>query len=396
MAENNPLLRLQEHGQSVWLDFMRRGMLESGELQALIEEDGVRGVTVNPSILDEAIRKTDDYDAAIEKLVAQEKTPREIYETLAFDDVQRAADLFRGMHDQSEGRHGFVSLEVSPRLAYDTHGTIERVRYLWDQLDRPNVMIKVPATREGLPAIQQLTAEGINVNVTLLFGLTRYREVAAAYVDGIEQRVSAGQPVDRIASVASFFLSRINGLVDPMLDELIEAGGPDGEKAQRIRGETAIASAKLAYQTYKQIFERGRFGDLVIDGSRVQRLLWASTSTKNPDYSDIKYVEPLVGPMTVNTMPLRTVEAYRDHGDPASRIEEGMKQAQETFEILANLGIAIDEVTQKLEKEGVEKFVASYDQLMEEFEQRGAAEGGRNDSTQGNLTRGRRGVTDAR
>lgn len=373
MKDKNPLLELQDYGQSIWLDFIRRGMLESGELKRLIEEDGLRGVTVNPSILDEAIRETDDYEEAIEALAAEGKTPREMYEALAIEDVQRAADLFRPTYDRTDGRHGFVSLEVSPRLAYDTGGTIERVRYLWGSLDRPNVMIKVPGTKEGLPAIQQLTADGINVNVTLLFGLLRYREVAKAYIQGIEERLSAGKPVDRIASVASFFLSRINVLVDPMLEEMIEAGGTDGEKAARIRGETAIASAKLAYQIYKQIFEEGRFRSAANQGARIQRLLWASTSTKDPEYSDIKYVEPLIGDKTVNTMPPRTIDAYRDHGDPAPRLEDGAAEARETLQILGELGIDIDEVTQQLEDEGVEKFVRSYDQLMEELEQRAEA-----------------------
>lgn len=370
MKDKNPLLKLQDHGESIWLDFIRRGMLESGELKRLIDEDGLRGVTVNPSILDEAIRQTDDYEEALDALAAEGKTAREMYEALAIEDVQRAADLFRPTYDRTEGHHGFVSLEVSPRLAYDTEGTIERVRYLWQRLNRPNVMIKVPGTEEGLPAIQQLTADGVNVNVTLLFGLPRYREVAKAYIQGIEERLSAGDPVDRIASVASFFLSRINVLVDPMLEEMIEAGGTEGEKAARIRGETAIASAKMAYQIYKQIFEEGRFRSAANQGARVQRLLWASTSTKNPAYSDIKYVEPLIGDKTVNTMPLPTIDAYRDHGDPAPRLEEGVAEARETLQILNELGIDIDEVTQQLEDEGVEKFVRSYDQLMEKLEKR--------------------------
>lgn len=370
MANNNALLKLQDYGQSIWLDFIRRGMLESGQLQTLIEEDGVRGVTVNPSILDEAIRQTDDYDEAIGELVAQGRSPREIYETLAIEDVQRAADLFRPTYDGSEGRYGFVSLEVSPRLAYDTRGTIERVRHLWRELDRPNVMIKVPATEEGLPAIQQLTADGINVNVTLLFGLPRYQKVADAYIRGLEKRLAAGEEVDRIASVASFFLSRINVMVDPVLEQMIEAGGARAEGAERIRGQVAIASAKVAYQIYLQIFEDGRFQEVAENGARVQRLLWASTSTKNPEYSDIKYVEPLIGAKTVNTMPLRTMEAYKDHGDPAPRIREGVEGAQETLEILDELRIDLAGVTQQLEKEGVDKFVASYDRLMKELEQR--------------------------
>ncbi len=370
MTYENPLRQVQDYGQSIWLDFIRRGMLESGELQDLIEEDGLRGVTVNPSILDKAIRQTDDYEEAIEELVAQGKTAREIYELLAIEDVQRAADLFRSTYDRTQGRHGFVSLEVSPHLAYDTSGTVERVRHLWHTLDRPNVMIKVPATVEGLPAIQQLTAEGVNVNVTLLFGLPRYHRVAEAYIEGLKERMDAGQPVNRIASVASFFLSRIDVLVDPMLEEIIAAGDSKAEKAARIRGRVAIASAKLAYQLYQQIFEDGGFHTPADQGARVQRLLWASTSTKNPEYSDVKYVEPLIGPQTVNTMPLRTLEAFRDHGEPASRLTEGVEQAQETRRILSELGIDLDEVTQQLEDEGVEKFVASYDQLTAALEKR--------------------------
>jgi len=369
VESENPLLKLQTYGQSIWLDFIRRGMLESGELQALIEEDGLRGVTVNPSILDKAIRQTDDYEEAIDALVGQGKTPREMYEVLAVEDVQRAADLFRPMYDGSEGHHGFVSLEVSPRLAYDTERTVERVRHLWQALDRPNVMIKVPGTEEGLPAIKQLTADGININVTLLFGLPRYREVADAYINGLEERLSAGAPVDRIASVASFFLSRINVLIDPMLQDMVDAGGAAGEKAASIRGEAAIASAKLAYQIYQQIFEGqrpdGRFRDAAQHGARVQRLLWASTSTKNPAYSDIKYVEPLIGPKTVNTLPLRTIDAYRDHGHPEPRLEKEVDKARENLQTLAELGIDLDEATQQLEDEGVEKFVSSYEQLLE-------------------------------
>ncbi len=231
-------------------------------------------------------------------------------------------------------------------------------------------MIKVPATEEGLPAIRQLTADGINVNVTLLFGLPRCRKVADAYISGIEERLSAGEPVDRIASVASFFLSRINVLIDPMLEDIIVQEGSDGEKAARIRGQTAIASAKMAYQSYQQIFEDGRFQKAAEHGARVQRLLWASTSTKNPEYSDIKYVEPLIGPKTVNTLPLETIDAYRDHGDPASRVTEGVEEAQETLQILGELGIDLYEATQQLEDEGVERFVASYDQLLEALEKR--------------------------
>ena len=370
MADKNPLLKVQDYGQSIWLDFIRRGMLETGELSALINDDGIRGVTVNPSILDKAIRTTDDYATAIDKLNSLGTPPHEIYEALAIEDVQQAADLFRPRYEQTEGRHGFVSLEVSPRLAYDTERTIERVHYLWKKLNRPNVMIKVPGTEEGLPAIRRLTESGVNVNVTLLFGLPRYRKVAEAYISGIEARLSAGKTVNHVASVASFFLSRINVLVDPLLEEIMEEGGPRAEKAERIHGEVASASAKLAYQIYQHIFEGERFEHARAAGARVQRLLWASTSTKNPEYSDIKYVEPLIGPQTVNTMPLRTIDAYRDHGNPAPRLEEEVEKAQKTLTILEDLGLDIDEVTQQLEDEGVEKFVNAYNQLLDALEER--------------------------
>ena len=368
----NPLLTLQDYGQSIWLDFIRRDLLDSGKLQELIEKDGIRGVTVNPSILDHAIRETDDYEDAIEDLVAEGKSPEEIYEALAIEDVRRATDLLRPLYDKSEGHHGFVSLEVSPHLAYDTEGTIEEARRFWNKVDRPNLMIKVPATEEGLDAIRRLTAEGINVNVTLLFGIPRYREVTQAFMEGIEARIQNDQPVNRIASVASFFLSRIDVLVDPMLEKKMggkmegkmEESGHQSEIAAQLHGQIAISSAKVAYKNYQELFEYGPFRALAEDGARVQRLLWASTSTKNPDYSDVKYVDALIGPRTVNTVPMRTLDAYRDHGEPALRLTQNVEEAREMLKKLVQVDIDLAQVTQQLEDEGVEKFSNSYDQVI--------------------------------
>ncbi len=366
----NPLLQLQAFGQSIWLDFLRRGMIASGELQQLIEEDGLRGVTANPSIFEKAIAGSHDYDDAVRALARQGKTAHQIYEALAIEDVQRAADLFRAVYDETGGQDGFVSLEVSPHLANDTAGTIAEARRFWAALARPNVMIKVPATPEGIPAIQQLTREGINVNITLLFALDRYREVVEAYLAGLEARLAEGQSIDRIASVASFFLSRIDVLIDPVLEKLMLAGGPKGEIAQTLHGQVAIASAKIAYQIYKEVGGGDRFRDLASRGARPQRLLWASTSTKNPAYRDVMYVEALIGPETVNTLPLETIHAYRDHGHPAARLEERLGDARRILTRLPEAGIDLQAVTAQLETEGVEKFNAALDHLEAALEER--------------------------
>lgn len=372
MAQN-PLLQLQTFGQSIWLDFIRRHMINSGELQQLIEEDGVRGVTSNPSIFEKAIGGSHDYDEAIRALAQEGKSAGEIYRSLAVEDIQMASDQFRPLYDRLEGKDGFVSLEVSPHLAHDTEGTIAEAHRLWQAVNRPNALIKVPATKEGLPAIQQLISDGINVNVTLLFGLPRYRKVAEAYIAGLEARAAQGKPIDGIASVASFFLSRITVLVDPMLEAMMDAPGRRAELAKRLHGQIAIASAKAAYEMYKDIFGGERFRRLAKEGARPQRLLWASTSTKNPNYSDVKYVEALIGPKTVNTIPLETLNAYRDHGQPAARLEEDTADAYRMLEQLHEIGIDINEVTQQLEDEGVEKFVQPFDRLMETLEEEQAA-----------------------
>jgi transaldolase/glucose-6-phosphate isomerase len=367
--QGNPLLDLQEFGQSIWLDFLRRGYITSGELEKLIEADGLRGVTSNPKIFEKAIAGSHDYDDAIEALALAGKSVAEIYQTLTVDDVQRAADLFRPIYDEADGRDGFVSLEVNPHLAHDTDGTIDEARRLWKALDRPNVLIKVPATVEGLPAIEQLISEGINVNVTLLFGLPRYRKVADAYIAGLEKRAAQGAPIDHVASVASFFLSRIDVLVDPMLERRMARGGREAEVAEEVHGQVAIASAKMAYQMYQEIFDNDRFRQLADQGARTQRLLWASTSTKNPEYSDVKYVEALIGPETVNTVPLETLNAFRDHGEPAERLTHNVEEARRVMQRLAELHIDIDAVTQQLEDEGVDKFNKPFDRLMDTLQE---------------------------
>ncbi|HVB33976.1 MAG TPA: transaldolase [Patescibacteria group bacterium] len=363
--KNNPLKQLGTLGQSIWLDYIRRDLIASGKLRRLIEEDGLRGMTSNPSIFEKAIVESHDYDADIRAMVHEGKGTEAIYETLSQHDVQSAADEFRPLYDRTDGKDGYVSLEVNPHLARDTNGTMMEARRLWAALNRPNVLIKVPATESGLPAIQQLISEGISVNVTLLFGLPRYRQVAEAYIAGIEARAAKGEPVKHIASVASFFVSRIDALVDPLVEKL-GAQSKEAELAKKVHGQVAIASSKMAYQIYKEIFASDRFKNLSAQGgARTQRLLWASTSTKNPNYSDVKYVEALIGPDTVNTAPLETLDAYRDHGEPRSRLEQDVKEARWVLERLPELGINIDHVTRQLEDEGVEKFNEPFDKLME-------------------------------
>ena len=363
--KNNPLKQLEILGQSIWLDYIRRDLIAGGGLRRLIEEDGLRGMTSNPSIFEKAIVGSHDYDEDIRAMVLERKGAKGIYEALSQRDVQSAADEFRPLYDRTDGKDGYVSLEVNPHLAHDTHGTMQEARRLWDALSRPNVFIKVPATAEGLPAIQQLIGEGINVNVTLLFGLPRYRQVAEAYIAGIETRVTQGKAVKHVASVASFFISRIDTLVDPLLEKPVSQGGKAADVAKKARGEVAIASAKMAYQIYKEIFGSDRFRKLVAQGACVQRLLWASTGTKNPDYSDVKYIEALIGPDTVNTVPVETLNAYRDHGEPKALLEQDVKKALWVMERLPELGINIDTTTQQLEDEGVEKFNQPFDKLME-------------------------------
>tara|TARA_R110001592_G_scaffold150843_1_gene376866 strand:- start:390 stop:1508 length:1119 start_codon:yes stop_codon:yes gene_type:complete len=365
MTTKNPLKQLESFGQSIWLDYIRRDLISSGELARLIEEDGLRGMTSNPAIFEKAIVDSDDYDSEISAMVKDGQDATAIYEALSQEDVRSAADVFRPLYDSSKGGDGYVSLEVNPHLAHDTEGTVAEARRLWAALDRPNVFIKVPATRNGLAAIRQIISDGINVNVTLIFGVPRYREVVEAFIAGLEDRAAQGKPIDHIASVASFFISRIDALVDPMLEKHIAAGGPQGDEAKKAHGEVAISSGKVAFALYKDIFGSDRFKKLAEQGAQTQRLLWASTSTKNPAFKDVKYVEALIGPHTVNTAPMETIEAYRDHGEPADRLEAGLDAAQEVMGGLPQLDIDIDAVTQQLEDEGVDKFNTPFDKLMD-------------------------------
>jgi transaldolase len=378
-------------GQSIWMDFIRRGTISSGELKQLIEEDGLGGVTSNPSIFEKAIAGSHDYDDTIRELALEGRNVDQIYAALTVDDIQRTADLFRPVYDRVDGADGFVSLEVSPYLARDTAKTIADARRLWAAVARPNVMIKVPATLEGLPAIQQLIGEGINVNITLLFGLPRYRQVAEAYIAGLETRAAQGKPLKSVASVASFFLSRIDVLLDPTLEKAMALDKSKADLVTTFHGEVAIFSAKAAYQIYQEFFESERFGKLKAHGARTQRLLWASTSTKNPAYSDLKYVEALIGPETIDTIPLETLAAYRDHGKPAARLTHDAVKASETLRQLGEVGIDLDAITQHLEDEGIQKFVEAFDRLMHTLEQKRAAavrepfDGGTVDRHPGNL-----------
>ncbi len=364
----NPLKRLQDFGQSVYMDEIRRSMLQDGYLKTLIERDGLRGVTSNPAIFEKAIAQSDDYDEAIAALAEAGKSVAEIYETLVAQDIQGAADLLRGVYDESDGKYGFVSLEVAPELARDAEGTIQEARRLWQRVERPNVFIKIPGTAEGLAAIRQCLEDGVNINVTLLFSLGRYQEVAEAYLAALETRAARGQDLSRVASVASFFLSRIDVMADPLLENLVEKGGEEAERAAGLKGKIAVASAKQAYRIYQELFGGERFAKLQARGARPQWLLWASTSTKNPQYSDVMYVEPLIGQDTINTLPIETLDAYRDHGDPAARLEQGVAESKEQLDTLERLGIELDDLTRRLEAEGIEKFVKPFSSLMKTLE----------------------------
>ncbi len=332
-------------------------------------------MTANPAIFQAAIAAGDDYDETIERLVKTGAEPMAIYEALAVEDIQEACDQFRGVYDATNGLDGYVSLEVSPTLAYDTAGTIEEARRLWKWVDRPNLMIKVPGLKEGVPAIETLLSEGINVNVTLLFAIDAYEAVAWAYIRALETRAAAGQPIDRIASVASFFVSRVDVLIDPILDKKAAAESDEAKKAkiQALRGKAAIANARLAYQSFKQIFGDPRFKALAAKGARVQRPLWASTSVKDKAYSDLLYADALIGPETVDTMPRETLDAFRDHGTVKDTIEQDIAGARAALAGLPGVGIDMKQVTDQLEKEGVEKFEQAFDALLKGIVEKRAA-----------------------
>jgi transaldolase len=355
----NPLVRLGELGQSVWYDYITRHLVASGELNRLIQEDGLRGMTSNPTIFEKAVGGSQLYDDDIRRLSEQGKSPADIFESIAVADVQTACDAFAPLYLDSGKRDGFVSLEVSPRLAQDGDATLQEARRLWKALSRPNAMIKIPGTQAGLSAITGAIAAGINVNVTLLFSVERYREVIEAFLQGLETRVSQRLPIDSVASVASFFVSRVDGRIDPQLDQLTDAG---------LRGKIAIANAAVAYRTFGESQATQRWARLAAAGARAQRPLWASTSTKDPRYPDVYYVEALIAPDTVNTVPPETLDAYRDHGRPSVRINEAMEAAPVQLEALRKVGIDLSAVTRELEDDGVAKFAASYASVLSGIE----------------------------
>jgi transaldolase len=367
----NPLKKLSELGQSVWYDYIRRDLYKGPELKRLIEEDGLSGMTSNPTIFQKAIAETDLYDEAVRRLSAEGRPPAALFEALAVEDVCGAADVFRPVFDRAGGNDGFVSIEVSPALARDTQASIAEARRLWRACDRPNVMVKIPGTPEGVPAIRACLAEGININITLLFSVARHREVMEAYLAAMEERLKAGQPVDRIRSVASYFVSRVDTLVDKKLDT-IAAGGTAAERkrARALRGKVAIANAKLAYEAFEQTFGGERFRKLAARGVQRQRPLWASTSTKDPAYPPLYYVEALVAPDSVDTMPPDTFATYRKEGDPRVRIHDDLAGAREAFAELAALGVDEKAVSAELEKEGVQKFADSFDRAVKAVEEK--------------------------
>lgn len=367
MAEN-PLLLLQRYGQSFWYDNISRALLRSGELKRMIDEEGLRGVTSNPTIFYKAIKSGTEYDEQLRELFQKDDSlsAKDIFYSLAIQDITEACDLLLNVYNESEGDDGYVSIEVDPHLAHDTEGTIKEARELFNKINRPNLMIKVPATIEGLPAIEELIYEGVNVNVTLLFSVLRYKEVMDVYLKGLERRMNEGKPLNSIASVASFFVSRVDTLTDKYLEEKLN--NADNETAVKIKslfGKAAVANAQIAYDTFKQTFSSDRFLQLKLKGARIQRLLFGSTSTKNPSYSDILYVQGLIGPGTVNTMPDATWKAFKDHGKAERTIDRDVGAAYKIIEDVESLGISVDDVTRELEEEGVRLFAESFDALLE-------------------------------
>lgn len=358
---------VQAFGQSIWYDMIDRGLLYSGALARLIAEQGLAGLTSNPSIFEKAIAHSTQYDASLREARRQQPhaSAQALFQDLAIDDIRAAADLFAALHTASNGRDGWVSLEVSPEIAYDTDATIEEALTLFERVDRPNLMIKVPATQQSLQAVETLIDEGVNLNVTLLFSLERYQQVADAYLLGLEARLRRGQSLENIRSVASFFVSRVDALIDRQLQSLItQSDSVRAERARALLGKTAIANAKLAYQHFKALFNSPRFADLTAAGAHTQRLLWASTGAKNPSYSDLLYVEPLIGEDTINTLPPATFTAFNDHGQVTASLDTAIEQASLTLDTLEELGINLAAATHQLETDGVAAFATSYQNLL--------------------------------
>ncbi len=373
MTVANPILEIEnKYGQSIWMDNLSRDLIESGQLKELIASRGIHGITSNPAIFQKAIAGNKIYDGDIEAGIKAGKSVNDIYESLVFEDIGNACDIFKPVYEETKGVDGYVSIEVPPTIAKDTATTISEARRYYKAIGRENLMIKIPGTPEGLPAVEQVIADGINVNVTLLFSIESYVNTAWAYISGLEKRAATGEDINNISSVASFFLSRIDSNIDNRIDAKLKSGinGDIGAKLIAIKGKVAIANAKIAYQKYKEIFESDRWKALAAKGAKVQRLLWASTSTKNPEYSDVMYVDELVGADTVNTLPPNTIEACADHCDPASRIESNIEAAYQIIDSLKdpNIKIDIDEVMAELLEEGIDKFIKPFESLMKSLE----------------------------
>lgn len=365
-TQNNPLKQLAEYGQSPWLDYIRRDLFTSGELKRLIEEDGLKGMTSNPAIFEKAIG-SEHYKDSIAKLALEKGLSAvSLYEKLAIEDIQTATDALRSVYDATNMRDGYVSLEVSPGLAHNGEGTLEEARRLWKAVDRPNLMVKVPATDVGYDAIRQLISEGININVTLLFSQDAYKRVAEAFVAGLEKRAADGKDLSHVASVASFFVSRIDSLVDQQIEEKLKTTTDEDEKTllKSLLGKVAIANAKMAYQAYEEIFSGERWGKLAAKGAQTQRVLWASTGTKNPEYSDVLYIDELIGKDTVNTIPPATWDAFRDHGKLRNSLTENVEEAEQTLKNLEKAGISLKDATDKLLVDAVRLFVEPFDKMI--------------------------------
>src|SRR5215470_3896008 len=367
MKGENPLKGLLTYGQSPWLDFIRRNILLNGDLKKMIDNDGLRGMTSNPAIFEKAITAGDDYNDVIKAPDAKSSTPMALYEKIAIRDVQDAADIFSSVYTETKGRDGCVSLEVSPNLAFDTQATLDEARRLWKAVNRPNIMIKIPGTPQGLPAIREALEEGININITLLFAQSAYEQVAEAYIAALEARVAKGQHVSHIASVASFFVSRIDSLVDSTIDTKLKSETDSGKKAllESLRGKVAIANARRTYAKYQEIIETPRWKALAAKGAQTQRLLWASTSTKNPKYRDVLYVEELIGADTVDTIPPATFDAFRNHGKLRNSLTEDLAGANKTFADMDHAGVSMKEVTDKLLTDAVKLFQDPFKQLLD-------------------------------
>jgi transaldolase len=366
----NPISELHQLGQSLWYDNIQRKLLVNGDLDRMINQGDIRGITSNPSIFNHAIARSDDYDSALIPLARSGLTAEQIFYCLAVEDIQSAADLFAPLYVETHGGDGYVSLEVSPHLANDTQRTISEAKRLWELVKRPNLMIKIPATPEGIPAIHKTIAAGINVNVTLIFSLERYQEVMEAFTKGLEERVSVGLPINMVASVASFFISRLDSKVDSKLENIIKNVSQDSKSAEILLGKVAIANARLAYKLFRETTATPRFDALRKKGARYQRPLWASTSTKNPAYSDVIYINELIAPDTVNTVPPQTLEAFKDHGKAKLTLDGNPSQSRAVIEAIEDLGISLKRVTKELETEGVQAFKDAFVALLASIEER--------------------------